>query len=912
MSRTPGIDVSRWQGEINWEMVAAAGYRFAVIRATVGDYYTDPQFCVNWSGARDAGLLVSAYHVVRPDASADSQIDRFFDALGDRKADLPVVLDIEVSGGVSPADITACIRHCLQKVEQMHGRKPIIYTAKWFWNYHVLPSSGWSEYDLWVANYGVSAPSLPAAWSGWKFWQYSEKGDVPGIGTGSTDLDWFAGSYEDLLEYAREVAQPISPLDESHFPPYIFGLHDPGGQDLMVEKHKQGWVLVSQELGADPHGPGGPNYSYLSDQGLGVIARLNHGYGDRGTIPDSSRYDDFAQRCGNFVAGSKGCHIWIIGNEPNVSWERPGGPNGEVITPELYARCYRKCRDNIRSRPGRDKDQVVVAPVCPWNTDTKYPDNPSGDWVKYFRHILDRLVGQCDGIAIHTYSNGYALDFITKDYWQAAAGYTHLRHQFRTYIDFMNAIREDMHNLPVYITETDQKLEWKNEPGSQWVQTAYQEIDRWNSEPANQPIQALILYRWPLVQDEPQWAISTRPHLINDFKAATDHEYRVRLPGISPYRVGWLDIDVPASIVASQMATARLRLKNDGSKTWVTTGAHKVRLGYRWYSPAGQELALADLRTSLPHDVKPGSLVIFEEAKVQAPLTPGEYILRWDMIEEPDTWFWKKSSPREDIRVEVQEPPPEYKVAWLDYSVPDTMLPDTVTTASFKLKNEGSKSWPAEGPNAVHLAYHWFTPNGQLAGCWATFRTILPHNVPPGSEVNLANIIVRSPVGPGQYTLRWDLVEEGIAWFSEEGATPLELAIEVVEGDIPSTPWRARASHNQANVGKAFDSDPDTFWDSEAAQQPGMWYELDLGQIQTVARIRIESPGRGFAVGYILSVSTDRTDWQVVDENPHNWKSIDASFTPRSVRYIKIEQTGSPSWGAHWLVSEITVGLAHP
>jgi len=138
------------------------------------------------------------------------------------------------------------------------------------------------------------------------------------------------------------------------------------------------------------------------------------------------------------------------------------------------------------------------------------------------------------------------------------------------------------------------------------------------------------------------------------------------------------------------------------------------------------------------------------------------------------------------------------------------------------------------------------------------------------------------------------------------------VAIEVAEGDIPSTPWRAQASHNQANVGKAFDSDPDTFWDSEDAQQTGMWYELDLGQIQTIERIKIESPGRGFAVGCTMSVSTDRTDWQVVDENPHNWKFIDASFTPRSVPYIQIEQTGSSSWGARWLISQITVGLARP
>jgi hypothetical protein len=368
---------------------------------------------------------------------------------------------------------------------------------------------------------------------------------------------------------------------------------------------------------------------------------------------------------------------------------------------------------------------------------------------------------------------------------------------------------------------------------------------------------------------------------------------------------------MPDIITPGQTVTATLRLKNDGNTAWVRTGDHRVRLGYRWHTLAGQELDLADIRTSLPFNVKPGWLAVFNEAKVQAPPTPGEYILRWDMVEEPDTWFWKQGSPRKDVRVEVQKLGLDYKVAWLDYSVPETLPPDSVATASFKLKNEGSRSWPAEGPNPVHLAYNWFTPSGQLAGCWDTFRTSLP-NVPPGSEVNLANVALKSPATPGQYVLRWDLVEEGVAWFSKAGATPLEMTIAVAEGGTPSTPWQARASHNQTDVGKAFDSNPDTFWDSKVAQQPGMWYELDLGQVQTIERIKIESPGRGFATAFILSVSTDRANWQVVHEMPLNWMSIDASFTSRSVRYIKIEQTGTSGWGAHWLISEITVGLAHP
>lgn len=214
MSTTPGIDVSRWQGKINWEAVAAAGYRFAVIRATIGNYYTDPRFYENWSNARDAGLLISAYHVVAPERPADAQIERFFDALGERKSDLPLVLDVELSRGVSQAGITACVKDCLQMVEQRDGRKPIIYTAKWFWNDRVLESPEWAAYDLWVANYGVSAPTLPAGWNEYKFWQYSDKGRVPGIAA-ATDLNWFAGSYADLLAYANAEPEPEpEPEDE--------------------------------------------------------------------------------------------------------------------------------------------------------------------------------------------------------------------------------------------------------------------------------------------------------------------------------------------------------------------------------------------------------------------------------------------------------------------------------------------------------------------------------------------------------------------------------------------------------------------------------------------------------------------------------------------------------------------------
>lgn len=214
MSRVPGIDVSRWQREISWDKVAAAGYRFAVIRATIGNYYTDPRFYVNWNAAQEAGLLISAYHVLAPERPADSQMERFFDTLGSRSSHLPIVLDVELSRDMSADDIASSARECVTFIEDETGRRPVIYTARWFWDRHVVDDPDWNEYCLWVAHYGTDAPSLPKPWEEWAFWQYSDHGQVPGIDA-STDLNWFNGTYEELLDYVDgDVVKDEMPLAE--------------------------------------------------------------------------------------------------------------------------------------------------------------------------------------------------------------------------------------------------------------------------------------------------------------------------------------------------------------------------------------------------------------------------------------------------------------------------------------------------------------------------------------------------------------------------------------------------------------------------------------------------------------------------------------------------------------------------
>ncbi len=322
---------------------------------------------------------------------------------------------------------------------------------------------------------------------------------------------------------APEEPQPVEPLPKGESP-YIYGVHDRGAEQIMAAAGRKGWVLVTEALGANRNDWSSQSYKDLADNGFGVIVRLNNGYGHSGTLPPSSQYADFAVRCGNFVERSDGCHIWIIGNEPNLAVERPGGPaNGEVITPAKYAQAFLACRKEIRRRPGHANDQVVMAAVGPWNIQTIYSENPSGDWIVYFQQVLQRLDDQVDGIALHTYARDPNPANITSEA-KMDPPYHHRRKMFRTYIDYMEAIPASQRHLPVYITETNQNSSWED-VNRGWIQAAYAEINRWNSDASRQPIRALLLFRWENHAGE-VWHISGKNQVLADLGQALQKGYR--------------------------------------------------------------------------------------------------------------------------------------------------------------------------------------------------------------------------------------------------------------------------------------------------------------------------------------------------------------------------------------------------
>lgn len=197
---TPGIDVSHWQGEIDWRKVARAGKRFVFLKATDGHDFLDPTFFRNRTGARNNGLRVGAYHFARPDPSKGDAVEEarwFVNRATPRPGNLLPVLDLETSKGLDSKGVTLWARRWVDEVRRLTGVTPLVYTSPYGWLSRTGDSRALARdgAPLWIAHWGVSSPLLPAGgWdgNGWRVWQYTSHGHVAGI-SGRVDLDVVPG-----------------------------------------------------------------------------------------------------------------------------------------------------------------------------------------------------------------------------------------------------------------------------------------------------------------------------------------------------------------------------------------------------------------------------------------------------------------------------------------------------------------------------------------------------------------------------------------------------------------------------------------------------------------------------------------------------------------------------------------------
>jgi hypothetical protein len=398
------------------------------------------------------------------------------------------------------------------------------------------------------------------------------------------------------------------------------------------------------------------------------------------------------------------------------------------------------------------------------------------------------------------------------------------------------------------------------------------------------------------------------------WKGSPVYEVDVAVESALPdYAAEWLQHLVPERLAAGQPGSAYIELKNAGALPWLRTGAEAIRLGYRWLDAQDEEVPVGDDQTwPLPGTVDSGEVATLPDVAFVTPQIPATYRLVWD-LNQAGTWLSSQGVAVAEQPVQIL--PPEYLVEWHVLEPwPAEMPPDQELLASLRLRNIGTKTWASRGDHPVHLTYNWFTKDGRLSEPWDTFRIQLPQDVPSGDSADLTDVIFKTPAVPGNYILRWDLVEEGQTWFFRQGGAPLEVAVEVADHRSRAlfVPWTARASHNAQEATLAFDGDPGTAWDSKAEQVPGMWFQLDLGRVLVLDRAKIYSPGRGFPAGYRVKLSEDGRDWRLVAEQAQNWTDVDVAFAPARARYLRLEQTAQPEWPATWIISEIAVSVIRP
>ena len=192
-----GIDISHYQGDINWNMLKQTRQgqfpiSFIFMKATEGGDYSDDKFVANFDSARAHGFVRGAYHFYNPKTDANKQADFFIRSVKLEPGDLPPVLDIEKKGK-DIKKLQADLKVWLRKVESHYGVKPIIY-ASYKFKTRYLNDSVFNSYPYWIAHYYVDSVRYDGDW---KFWQHTDVGTLPGIDE-KVDLNVFNGSLQEL------------------------------------------------------------------------------------------------------------------------------------------------------------------------------------------------------------------------------------------------------------------------------------------------------------------------------------------------------------------------------------------------------------------------------------------------------------------------------------------------------------------------------------------------------------------------------------------------------------------------------------------------------------------------------------------------------------------------------------------
>ncbi len=386
-----GIDVASFQhpngAVIDWGQVAGAGYKFAAVKATEGNYYTNPYYSGDITAASQAGLYVTAYEFGIPDsttggsvtASGTVQADYFLTAINGSYPtsgnNLPVLLDIEYNPygnecyNLTPSQMVSWITAFNNEIKAKIGQLPMIYSTADWWNTCTGNSTAFSAERLWVAAYGTSSPPLPAGWSTWTFWQYTSTGAVPGISSKDVDHSYFNGTVTG--NQAGAVGAPVWLRAHSLAAAWgqklsytATGL--PAGLSINSDTGLiSGWLTTTGTAQVTVTATGDLGATGTTSFTWTVSAAPNTGPTGRVVLDYGGKcLDDPGYRTTN---GTK-LEIWSCGTGTNQRWTTPAGPVVSRIAP--------LCLDDTGSKTANGT--LVEAWSCNGNTNQRWRVKPDG------------------------------------------------------------------------------------------------------------------------------------------------------------------------------------------------------------------------------------------------------------------------------------------------------------------------------------------------------------------------------------------------------------------------------------------------------------------------------------------------------------------------------------------------------
>ncbi|MBB3963428.1 MULTISPECIES: GH25 family lysozyme [Rhizobium] len=210
MNAIHGIDISKWQGDIDWQAVRKSGVAFAFIKATEGKDRIDPRFNEYWQQARQVGIPYAPYHFYYFCSSADEQADWFINNVPKEASRLPPVIDVEWNGESKTCrtrpdaqTVRSEMKRFMDRIEAYYGKRPIIYTSV---DFHRENLDGYfQDYNFWVRS-TAKHPEVTYANRRWTFWQYTSTGVIPGI-KGPADINVFSGSEKNWNNWVASVSK---------------------------------------------------------------------------------------------------------------------------------------------------------------------------------------------------------------------------------------------------------------------------------------------------------------------------------------------------------------------------------------------------------------------------------------------------------------------------------------------------------------------------------------------------------------------------------------------------------------------------------------------------------------------------------------------------------------------------------